>query len=261
MNMRPFYRLKFTAVALATLLLIPSVASAALIGLYTFEGTYDDVSGQNLDPSSTGVATLTTGTLGYEGEAASFAGVAGTAPIILPYDAGPDAQAALTIGAWVRSTDHTAGNQGVFSTDNSGWDRGLALSGGTWRVPDGANTNSGIAGVSNTWQFVAVRYSGVGGTTIRLDVDTNTFSYTGSGGANTDTQLKIGTYGGTNPWTFNGRIDNFFIFDEALSDTDITTIRTNGLAGIQSVAAIPEPTTFALLVLGVAGLLLRRRRA
>ncbi|MDP6543872.1 MAG: PEP-CTERM sorting domain-containing protein [Phycisphaerae bacterium] len=52
-----------------------------------------------------------------------------------------------------------------------------------------------------------------------------------------------------------GKIDEIALFDTALSQADIQSIKDNGVA-----AFIPEPSTFALTAVGLLGLLRRRRK-
>ena len=205
-----------------------------ILALYTFEGAspaaFDDVSGQGLDPSTIGTAGLDAS--GYEGQAASFSG--GTA-IGIPLDMNPGVNPTMTFGAWVRPNNDA--NRGVFGHDNGGWDRGLDLM-GTWRTTGGSNHDSGIQENLADWQFVAVRYSGATGQEVKLNVDTATYSRTLTAGGGAATMV-IGAYTVSSVHPFDGRIDNFFIFDDALSDAEIATIRLNGLSGILEIAGLP----------------------
>ncbi len=58
---------------------------------------------------------------------------------------------------------------------------------------------------------------------------------------------------------FAGLIDDFAIWDRALSPSEITYLYAKGLIGFDA-AAVPEPTSLLLLAIGAAALLLRRRR-
>jgi hypothetical protein len=56
--------------------------------------------------------------------------------------------------------------------------------------------------------------------------------------------------------SFFGRLDDVAIFDEALSQAQVSTIMTGNFTAF----GVPEPSSAALLLLtGSAGLLLRRR--
>jgi hypothetical protein len=246
------YTSTFAFAALVTLLLAATSASAAqILAIYTFEGAspaaFDDVSGQGLDPTTIGAATLNAS--GYEGQAASFAG---STPISIPLDINPAVNPTLTIGAWVRPTD--LNNRGLFGHDNGGWDRGLDLMSSTWRTTGGSNHNSGIAGDVAAWQFVAIRYDGVGGQDVKLYVDTDTYTRTLTAGSGA-TNMVIGAYTVTGIHAFSGLVDNFFIFDDALTDAEVETIRLNGLSGINTVAgfAATPPQVSALSPANGAG--------
>jgi len=207
-----------------------------ILALYTFEGSspaaFDDVSGQGLDPTSIGAAGLDAS--GHEDQAASFGGSGNGVGI--PINISPAANGTLTIGAWVKPD--VTGQRGVFGHDDSGWDRGLnvgGLSGGTnWEYPGGSDWDSGIPVNVGAWQFVAVAYNGQDAK-IYVDTSTDTQTQTAGGGNGT---LGIGGYNASGLWPYDGLVDNFFIFDEVLSDEDVETIRLNGLAGIHYVAGL-----------------------
>jgi hypothetical protein len=245
-------RASVSSAVIALLLLAASSASAAqILGIYTFEAAspaaFNDVSGQGLNPTTIGAAALSGS--GYEGQAASFAG--GT-PISIPLNINPAVNPTLTIGAWVRPNDLS--NRGLFGHDNGGWDRGLDLISSTWRTTGGNNHNSGIAGDLSNWQFVAIRYDGVGGQDVKLYVDTATYTRTLTAGAGA-TNMVIGAYTVAGVHAFSGLVDNFFIFDDALTDAEVETIRLNGLAGINTVAgfAATPPQVSALSPANGAG--------
>jgi hypothetical protein len=61
---------------------------------------------------------------------------------------------------------------------------------------------------------------------------------------------------------YRGRLDDFALFDTALSGDEIRSIYTNGLNGlnVQQVQAVPEPSTIALFaVLAATGVAAKRR--
>jgi Zn-dependent alcohol dehydrogenase len=59
---------------------------------------------------------------------------------------------------------------------------------------------------------------------------------------------------------YSGLLDQVAIFDQALSAAEISDIITNGLGAATATAAVPEPSTFAMLGIGSVGLLCVRRR-
>ena len=233
---RHYATLAFALVAVA--LLLPSTGSAAeLLGLYTFEGAspraFDDVSGQGLHPSNVGTGALDA--TGYEGQAASFSGT--HTPIEVPIDISPGTNPTLTIGAWVKPDG--IGQRGVFGHDNGGWDRGLTAggnSGGNWRPVGGTEHNSGLAVSVGAWQFVAVVYNGT--TSAKFYADTNSVVIAPHSAGPGRGTLGIGGLNHLTTWRFDGLIDNFFIFDDALTDAEIEAIRVGGLTGIQTVGGL-----------------------
>ena len=89
----------------------------------------------------------------------------------------------------------------------------------------------------------------------------------GTGGAghvlpNTPTPLQIGGNPQAGGRAWNGMIDDVAFWDRVLTDNEIAAIWNDGEgASIGSLtSAIPEPTTAALGLLGVAGLVMRRRK-
>lgn len=114
----------------------------------------------------------------------------------------------------------------------------------------------------NTWMHVAASYDSASQTvkTYLNGALINTYDYSGDASnpgyaASGTSDLAIGSQeaGGTN-FMGEGMVDDLGIWDEALSDSQINTIFTSG------VAAVPEPTSASLLGLGGLSLFLRRRR-
>lgn len=270
------------------------VHAAPLTAFYDFEGANGnfanvvDASGNGKNPVSwdTKTVSVTTGGLGYEGEAVKFTPTGSSlnnAPgqptsgtgFEVAINIAPN-QGDLTIGGWLKlkTTSATAGNPRYtfFGHDDGCWDRGLWLDkqrGGAWQTTGGANCagpqNTGATMSEDLWHFVVVSMAG---TNASLYIDGLLQSTTPShdtGSANP--RLRFGAFdnsGGTEPW--EGWMDNIFVFSSALNAAEVSTINRLGAAGVLQVAgltsnAVPEPGTLGLL--GAAGLAfaLSRRRS
>ena len=66
-----------------------------------------------------------------------------------------------------------------------------------------------------------------------------------------DTEDKFGVLAG----------DNSYVYDPAAQESSPGTLQIDGVATTSEFSSVPEPTSGLLLLLGVAGLALRRRRA
>ena len=250
-----------------TLVLSSGTASAGLIALYDFNGTTNDVSGNNKNPVS---GTISGYASGVQGQAGVFNG--STNRLQLPINVSPSLMHSLTMGVWVSALE--ANNRtGIMSADDNSPanfdrqigidDRRLLGSGGpalySYSAFGGGSTGvlaSGVA-ASSTFTFLAARYDG---NTVTLFV--NGQSFTTSDTTDDDPIEYPQLWIGKNPSfdsSFQGSLDNAFVFDEALSDGQIEAIRTGGASAIMAVA-VPEPATTAVAAGCMAVTFLRRRR-
>ena len=133
----------------------------------------------------------------------------------------------------------------------------------TLRLPNGSTlftTTSGLIPTLTTtdWYHFAVTFDGnnAGGSPLKFywtKVDPNapqanlvqTFSSTATGAYAVGGSFQVGHWGGQN---FDGQVDEFRISNVARGSGDF-------------IFAVPEPTTTLSILLGAAGLLMRRRRA
>jgi hypothetical protein len=179
----------------------------------------------------------------------------------LTLDINPIPMPNLTLGAWVK-TSETNLRQTILTHDNGGYDRSVYIdnrgaSPGTFGYAAFTGSgvfNSNVAAVAD-WVFVAARYSG---SNLDLFVDGSKFSTAAANGSGLQS-LRIGS----NPCcgeSFQGLIDNVFVYDSALTDDQIRDIRIGGANAILP-SAVPEPGTFAMLGAALTGVgLLGRRR-
>jgi len=227
-------RMTLCATLAACAAVITSSSQAAeLLSLFDFDEAtaagFSDSSTAGVTPTIVGGVTATAG--GYEGGAANFDGT--NIGITIPVDINPGTNPNLTIGGWVNAADTT--NRSPWGHDNGGWDRGVDAVGGNWNLSNGdpagapvSPFDSGIA-AGGGWQFVSATYSG---NTVTLNVDGNIFTNTGLPGVG-HTNLAIGSLNpGATTHAFLGQIDNFFIYDEALSPGQVEVIRANGIDAI-----------------------------
>ncbi|HTI89861.1 MAG TPA: LamG-like jellyroll fold domain-containing protein [Puia sp.] len=142
---------------------------------------------------------------------------------------------AMTIAFWMKSSNNT-GNRII--ADIGGSDNGLALRLDASRlyagVASGNNRqNFNVAYTSTGWSHIALVYSG---NTLRLYVNgvlagSNTALPFSSVGATTNA-MRIGTNNGSNAFNtgtgfFSGKLDNFSIYNTALSASDVTALMNN----------------------------------
>ncbi len=263
-NPSSFRRALCSTVATLTLVFSTGTASAGLIALYDFNGTTNDVSGNGKNPVAGSISGYTAG---VQGQAAVFNG--STNRLQLPIDISPSLMHSLTMGVWVSALE--ANNRtGIMSADDNSpanFDRQIGIdnrrltgAGYSYSAFAGGSTGvlaSGIA-ASTTYTFLAARYDG---NTVTLFV--NGQSFTANDTTDDDPVEYPQLWIGKNPSfdsSFQGSLDNAFVFDEALSDAQIDAIRTGGASAIMA-AAVPEPATSAVAIGCMAAASLRRRRS
>jgi hypothetical protein len=222
-------------------------AGAALIGLYQFNDPNNlglDTSGMNNDATNFGA---TYSASGYQSGAAFLSG---TSYLQSPIDVDPSAMPQMTWGAWVMPIS-TAPISAVLSADNGGFDRDIDIDnrGGStsWSAFTGSGVlGSGVTPSSSGWTFLAAVY----------DQSANSMTFYVNGLSFTTTTGFGSSWPffdiGNNPSfgeSFNGLIDNVFVYNQALSSSEIATIRANGFGG-----AVPEPSALTMLGTAAVGL-------
>ena len=247
----------------ATFLALAGSADAALVAHYKF----DDASGSTAIDSSVngnnatnaGGGTWVAGKVGGaydqprftvgDSSAVQFVGAVG-----------------FTISLWVQTTStsnfmlagidgfSTGGGDDMYalktSSDNVLW----YLKGvGTFTSTDTLTNYS--AATTDGWVHVVGVY--VPGVSSRLYIN-GALDTTGSGGgaiSNFPDPFGMGRYYNRLSGVLNGALDDVQVYDQALSDDDVTFLHANPGSAI----AIPEPSALALLGLGTLSLLRRRR--
>lgn len=268
-----------SSLALAPLLL-PSLASAGLVSLWTLDdtssGVATDIINGNDATWQNGTNTNLANTTGQIGGAADLSDLGGAAAnnyfaTSIPQLVGANG---ISISLWVNNrAQGSSSYNGIFMTrnfngaTNNSW--GLAVeNNGNERLDSrvngpGIDSADGLLADDGNWKHLVLVWDG--------DAATHTQYING---VETATGASItGPIAGpdSGPWyigydnccgntrDFDGAIDDIAVWDNALTAAEVGTLYTNGLNGIG--AAIPEPATGTLALLGALGLITRRRKS
>lgn len=220
-----------------------TLVRAQVIAFYSFDdGTATDASGHGYNGTAVNAVYTESG---YSGGAFLFNG--SNAYIQIDgLDINPSVYPQLTMGAWVLA-DSASPIRQIISHDNGGFDRSLGidyrggLTGWSTFTGNGVLANSPVT--TGAWTFLAVAYDQVAGTaTLYVDGHAVTGSAAGGSGWNF---ARIGMNPSFGEY-FSGKIDSVFFVAAALTAPQLDQIRLNGIP------AVPEPSVFALLVVGLA---------
>ncbi len=265
--------LSLASLGVFTLTLAPS--QAALVGYYTLDGNFLDSSGNNNHGTLIGGAAYdgsVPGAIGA-GQSVSFDGAAGTYGNIqnaaqtggLAITTAPSFTVAMWVNSAITGTDDRIFSEGSSSNNNplfniGNTNNGSAPNAGSVdvyiRAANGTafgHAYSAGTAFDGTWRHVLF----AGGTDGLLDlyidgVFDGTFDYSAIPAFTPDTTTIGGILRATDCCNFNGLIDDVSLWDQDLSQGDITA-----LASGASALSIPEPSS---LVLALAGLMLAMRR-
>lgn len=251
-----FNLLRLVFATLVLCLITLSESRADLEVFLPFEGNALDVSGNGNDGTVSGAALTANG---FEGSAFSFDGVDDFIEVM--FDINPATLPQLTIGAWVNP--ESLRQQSIVTNDNGGFDRGLFIdargTGANFRyssfLGNGVESVGPDPVLRDQFAFVAARYDQPNGTVV-IDVDADRQSFVTSFGAGVPF-FQIGQNPGGSNENFDGVIDNFFLFDELLSDQRIDEIRAGGA---NAILGVPEPNSALICLSSALFFLVRRRR-
>lgn len=257
----------------AALLCLSSISPtrSALISLYTF----DESSGSSAADSvrgAGGIGTIVGSTTFVPGKIGNALSLDGLSYLTSAVVGGGLSQFSIsawvkfnTAGSWasiVKNWGETASGAFHLGLDSAGskLSNYSNSSGVTTSVSDASNVSTGL------WYHVVMTYNGGAGGQQRLYVNgTQKGSASASGTlTTTGTKMSMGAklndaetgVAGINTGWLNGALDDVAFYNETLSGTQVTTLYNNGLSGV---GAIPEPSAFSLLAVGL-GVLFRRSR-
>lgn len=274
-------------VCFGLVLLSSKPAQADLIGLWRFDdagvGTDSGALGNHL--TAHGQAASTTGGQGRFGEALSldpaggidWLGIAGDTGGDVPFTNAdltgiPLGGSSYTLSAWIRPSVGAGAAAGIISWGDYGTlnavnafrlntDDGLN---NYWWSNDlvGDNLLGGGSFTDGTWRHVAVIYDAAAvGVDHTIYIDgTAVVQRSSNKAVNVAAEnFRIGVNNGVaEPWL--GLLDDVAVFDEALTQQQLTTIAGGDFSQFGVGTAVPEPSAFGLLGFGLVGLGLRRRK-
>ena len=209
-----------------------SQGPSGLVAFYNFDTGPNDVSGNgNNGTLSSNPPTLTSA--GYQGGAYQFT-AANDNSITVPINISPAAMPQLTMGGWFDAANANPNSGGLLSDDNGGFDRTIdtdTRNGGfKWSAFTGKGLISGAQVVPNQWVFVAVRYNQTNAT-MSLDVNGTITSATTDFDLSQLSTLSIGRNPSFAAW-FNGKIDDVFVYNQYLSNAQLTQIEDGTYANV-----------------------------
>ncbi len=217
-------------------------ATAAPVGQVAWfggDGNANDISGNGNDGP---LGTTTFFAVGKVGQAIQFDGTQ-FSQILVPDAPSLRPTTAVTVEAWVNPSSVASGFQGVLFKGNTGSAGGQPYSlfvngsGSTRNIVIRVGNDSTFDGAGSIGEIPVDVYSHVGftydGTTVRIFIngvlDSSVASSIGPLAQNDNSPLRIGGLGSS--YAFTGGVDEIGVYDRALSDTEIQSILSAGIAG------------------------------
>lgn len=272
------------AAGLISYMCVGTAKAATLVGWYQFDDPNNlglDSSGNNNNGTlyNDGILPVYSSS-GIHGGSAFFNGTfntqnsnfqGGGGMINVPINTGPTAIPNMTWGAWIKPMQVDYGRY-VISSDTYNGGRTLGIDN---RASDNyaANTgtvnpwfyNTGVAPSTANWIFIGGVYQNnhysQGSGLLTMYVGNQIFtSIVTSFNNSSPSFTSIGGNAGTERY-WNGYIDNVFIMNGAINQSQMADIISNPTLSPQLALAIPEPSTFAIIGIGMLMVMRRTRTA
>ena len=235
------FRTALLCTALAMAFALPS--QAVLINQYNFDDNTANDSVGTRDLNEVGAKASTFASYRSDGNSSNYLAVSG-----------PGGMPDFTVSVWVKTDTVNQGNfKGIFSNmDNTGsFSYQLDSQSGTYRVVSNAGGAFNVgAAVAGEWTNLILQKFGGGDARVYFNG-----SLVGNLGANPGglQNFRLGINRNSDN-SFDGFIDNVQIWNDSTVDAAAVFAAGPGLTA-------PEPTTATLGLLGILGLVARRRRA
>ncbi|MDB4491773.1 hypothetical protein N9260_02010 [bacterium] len=222
---------------------LPPPPPPGLLAYYDFEGTFDDMSGNDntarpeMNPDEVSFID------GFRGQGAEIndpdAEANSGGSINIPVDANPTEESDISFGGWVNVGEEFEFD-GFMAIDNGGWDRGITVSDNNGAT--GFGIASGAAPVivgeitPDEWQFVVATFSdsedrgilyvGNADPAVRT---TETGETADAGDSEGEVEIEIGRYDNQD---LNGVVDDIFVYRGELTAHQVNAIRNLRLNAI-----------------------------
>jgi len=145
-------------------------------------------------------------------------------------DAQPSALPAITWEAWVKPTRNINNWEPILSTDDGGWDRGVSINAGRFRIYHGTGAWNAVEVDINQWQHIAVVYAA--DKQVKFYKNGTEYIYSGrSSVGSTKNRLHIGRSSGNGAYCFQGSITEVRVWNYVRETADIQRDMNHRLKG------------------------------